>query len=57
MTAGPRLPELIGSGEFDWDNPAHREAYLRAWVNGTAPPPPSRAEPDIPSSPPERRRP
>ena len=30
----PRLLELLGSGEFDWDNPRHREAYLRAWVKG-----------------------
>jgi hypothetical protein len=36
----PRLLELIERGELDWDNEKHREAYLRAWVNGTAPPPP-----------------
>jgi hypothetical protein len=30
----PRLLALIDSGELDWDNPRHREAYLRAWVNG-----------------------
>lgn len=41
----PVLAELIESGEFDWDDLRHREAYLRAWVNGTAPPPPSRPEP------------
>ena len=35
----PKLLKLIESGEFDWDDPRHREAYLRAWVNGTAPPP------------------
>jgi len=29
----PRLLELLQSGEFDWDNLRHREAYLRAWVN------------------------
>jgi len=29
----PKLLELLESGEFDWDNPRHREAYLRAWVN------------------------
>ena len=33
----PRLLELLGSGEFDWDNPRHREAYLRAWVKGELP--------------------
>ena len=30
----PRLLGLLRSGELDWDNPRHREAYLRAWVNG-----------------------
>ena len=34
-----KLADLIDSGRFDWDNEDHREAYLRAWVNGTAPPP------------------
>lgn len=29
----PRLLALLESGEFDWDNPRHREAYLRAWLN------------------------
>jgi len=29
-----RLRELIESGEFDWENPAHRVAYLKAWVKG-----------------------
>lgn len=33
----PRLLELIESGQFEWDNPRHREAYLRAWVNGALP--------------------
>ena len=42
----PKLRELIESGQFDWDNPRHREAYLRAWVAGTAPPPPARPEPE-----------
>ncbi len=45
VTVSPRLAELIGSGQFDWDNEKHREAYLRAWVNGVAPPP-SRPEPE-----------
>ena len=44
MTVNRVLAGLIESGEFDWDDPRHREAYLRAWVNGTAPPPP-RPEP------------
>ena len=29
-----RLRELIDSGEFDWDDPGHRTAYLKAWVRG-----------------------
>jgi len=29
-----RLRELIDSGEFDWDDPAHRAAYLKAWARG-----------------------
>ena len=45
----PRLAALIDSGQFDWDNDKHREAYLRAWVCGIAPPPPKRAEPDPPA--------
>jgi hypothetical protein len=40
----PRLAALIESGGFDWDNEKHREAYLRAWTAGTAPPPPRRSE-------------
>ena len=32
-----RLLDLIESGELDWDNPGHREAYLRAWVTGSLP--------------------
>jgi len=40
----PKLAALIDSGQFDWDNDKHREAYLRAWVNGTAPPPPKRPD-------------
>jgi len=33
----PRLLELLESGGLDWDDPRHREAYLRAWVSGSAP--------------------
>ena len=29
-----RLRELIESGEFDWDDPRHRVAYLKAWARG-----------------------
>ena len=32
----PRLLDLLESGEFDWDDPRHREAYLRAWVKRAA---------------------
>jgi hypothetical protein len=39
-----RLAALIESGQFDWDNEKHREAYLKAWINGTAPAPPKRPE-------------
>ena len=28
----PALAALIESGEFDWDDPRHREMYLRTWV-------------------------
>ncbi len=40
----PRLRELLESGGLDWDNPRHREAYLRAWVNGQLP----KAEENVP---------
>ena len=43
----PKLAGLLESGELDWDNPRHREAYLRAWVNGELPPP-SQTEPGPP---------
>jgi hypothetical protein len=46
VTVNPKLAALIASGEFDWDNLQHREAYLRAWVKGDAPPPPARPEPE-----------
>jgi hypothetical protein len=34
VTASPRLLGLIERDELDWDDERHREAYLRAWVNG-----------------------
>ena len=34
----PRLLELLERDELDWDNPVHREAYLKAWVNGEVKP-------------------
>ena len=38
----PRLAALLESGELDWDNLKHREAYLRAFTAGafSAHPPP-----------------
>ena len=44
----PKLAGLLESGEFDWDNPRHREAYLRAWVNDGLP----KHKPPRPSLPP-----
>ena len=40
----PRLLELLERDELDWDNPVHREAYLKAWVNGELP---GKAEEDL----------
>lgn len=37
QAASPALLSLLDSGELDWDNPRHREAYLRAWANGELP--------------------
>ena len=38
----PKLAGLLESGEFDWDNDQHREAFLRAFTAGafSAHPPP-----------------
>jgi hypothetical protein len=44
--ASPRLLELIETGELDWDNLRHREAYLRAWVKGSLPPKDEETAPD-----------
>ena len=33
ITFNPRLRELLDSGNLDWDNEYHREAYLKAWVS------------------------
>lgn len=48
MSVNQRLLDLLERDELDWDNPRHREAYLKAWVNGSVPPP-TRAEPDPPA--------
>jgi len=29
----PRLRELLENDELDWDNPRHREAYLKYWLS------------------------
>ena len=42
--ASPKLLELLERNELDWDDPRHREAYLRAWLNGSVKPYPLAAE-------------
>ena len=34
MSVNQRLLDLLERDGLDWDNPRHREAYLRAWVKG-----------------------
>ena len=29
----PKLERLLDMDELDWDDPRHREIYLREWVN------------------------
>lgn len=29
----PKLRNLLDRDELDWDDPRHREMYLREWVN------------------------
>lgn len=36
----PKLAALLESGQLDWDNPRHREVYLRAWAQGAFSPHP-----------------
>jgi len=31
--ANPKLQHLLDTDELDWDDPRHRELYLREWVN------------------------
>lgn len=33
MTVNRRLQHLLDTDELDWDDPRHREIYLREWVN------------------------
>ena len=33
MTVNPKLQHLLDTDELDWDDPRHREIYLREWVN------------------------
>jgi hypothetical protein len=47
MTLNLRLAALLESGEFDWDNPYHREAYLKAFAAGQF----SAGKPDVPHTP------
>lgn len=46
MTVNPRLLDLLDRDELDWDDPRHREAYLRAWVNRDLPVKAEGREPD-----------
>ena len=32
-TLNPRLAELLENGELNWDDPRHRETYLKYWLN------------------------
>ncbi len=32
MRFNPKLEKLLDEDELDWDNPSHREAYLKAWL-------------------------
>ena len=32
ITSNPRLKRLLEDDDLDWDNPHHREMYLREWV-------------------------
>lgn len=29
----PKLKELLENGRFDWDEPRHREAFLKYWIH------------------------
>lgn len=33
----PRLRELLEKDALDWDDPRHREAYLKYWLNRPLP--------------------
>lgn len=33
----PRLRELLEQGGLDWDDPRHREAYLKFWLSQPLP--------------------
>ena len=34
VLASSKLLKLLESGEFDWDNIGHRQAFLKEWANG-----------------------
>lgn len=33
MRFHPKLRKLLEEDELDWDDPRHREAFLKAWLN------------------------
>jgi hypothetical protein len=47
VTVSPRLLELLERDELDWNNEKHREAYLRAWVNGEVKPYPIHPQAEV----------
>jgi hypothetical protein len=32
--ASEKLIRLLRTGEFDWENVYHRQAFMKAWLNG-----------------------
>jgi hypothetical protein len=32
ITSNPRLRRLLEDDDLDWENPHHREMYLKEWV-------------------------
>ena len=32
ITSNPRLRQLLEDDDLDWENPHHREMYLKEWV-------------------------
>lgn len=44
ITSNPRLRRLLEDDDLDWENPHHREMYLKEWVKA----PRDTEEEDIP---------